>query len=597
MPYILKFSDQSKTQDVIVPDMPPGVNTIDTSLTLIGKGYPNYGEKISENFLRLLENFASALPPENPIEGQLWYDTSDPDNKVLRIMDGSVTETRWPSANGIYQQGVDPKTTPNSSLKNGDIWVDTSSNQLKIYNSNNWTLVGPVTTSGVSKTGLEPAIIKDIFDVDHNVIFSYIDGEVISVFSLDTFVPKSVIDGFSTLRPGINLSIKHNESINGNSISASSLKIDNSNYSANKFLLKDDNSVSGQIITGKVLFQTPTSQLGAQGRDGIVVNISGYNATEYIQFYKVDNDAVLLNNKENGKILFKVKYNNAGLKDILTLDKTSVGINTSTSYLSPTLDVYGNARVLSTLTIVTTSSVSLITNGGISIGKNLEISGNLVVSGITTSTGILNLGNIAGSGVILQPVTNSTYDLGSVSKQFRQLYVSAIGSTGTGTTVYGRVIGPSRGLEYSSAFTVQGQVTSTSVIFSGNGNPVNLETALNSTAISAQTSATAASFTTTEILILDNTSDSLKRITKNNFLNDFFPPGMVMLYAFTDVPNANPPIGWLLCTGNIYLISQYSELFSVIGYTYGGSGLYFQVPDLSNLLDSNNNPIRYIIKT
>jgi hypothetical protein len=596
MPYSLKFSDQSKIQEILIPDMPPGVNTIDTSLTLIGKGYPNYGEKISENFLKLLENFASALPPENPIEGQLWYDTSDPDNKVLRIMDGSVNETRWPSANGIYQQGVDPKSTPNSSLKNGDIWVDTSSNQLKIYNSNNWTLVGPFTTSGVLKTGSEPAIIQDTSDVNRSIIINYIDGEVISIISKDTFVPKVVIDGFTTLRPGINLSIKHSETVNGNSLSASSLKIDNLNYSASKFLLKDDNSFSGQTITGKVLFNTPTNQLGAQGRDGLLINISGYNSNEYIQLYKFNNDAVLLNNKENGKIIFKVKSNTSSLTDILTLDKTSIGINTSTSYLSPTLDVYGNARILSTLTIVTSASISLITNGGIS-SNNIEINENLLVHGVTTTTGVLNLGSSSGSGVIIQPNTNSTYDIGSSSKQFRQLYVSAIGSTGTGTTVYGRVIGPSRGLEYSSSFSIEGQITATSVIFSGNGNPVVLDAKMSSSAISAQQLTTTASFTSSELLILDTQSIELKRISKNNFLNDVYPPGIVMMYGFTDSPNPIAPAGWLFCSGNVYLISDYSSLFSIIGYTYGGSGLYFRVPDLSNLLDNNNNPIRYIIKT
>ena len=46
-----------------------------TSLLLHGKGVPNYGERISENFVQLLENFASPIEPINPINGQLWYDT------------------------------------------------------------------------------------------------------------------------------------------------------------------------------------------------------------------------------------------------------------------------------------------------------------------------------------------------------------------------------------------------------------------------------------------------------------------------------------------------------------------------------------------
>ena len=125
MAYTLKFSDPSKITSVIVPDMPPGINTVDTSLSLVGTGYPNYGTKIAENFLHLLENFSSSIPPTNPVEGQLWYDTSNPNNKILRIMDGTAGAVSWPSANGIYQQPSDPSGT-SATLKPGDLWVNTS---------------------------------------------------------------------------------------------------------------------------------------------------------------------------------------------------------------------------------------------------------------------------------------------------------------------------------------------------------------------------------------------------------------------------------------------------------------------------------------
>ena len=46
-----------------------------TSLSLTGKNLPDYGEIQQENFIRLLENFASATPPEHATIGQLWYDT------------------------------------------------------------------------------------------------------------------------------------------------------------------------------------------------------------------------------------------------------------------------------------------------------------------------------------------------------------------------------------------------------------------------------------------------------------------------------------------------------------------------------------------
>jgi len=52
-------------------------NTTATSLTLNGKGVINYGEVQQENFVRMLENFASATAPLNPTIGQLWFNASD----------------------------------------------------------------------------------------------------------------------------------------------------------------------------------------------------------------------------------------------------------------------------------------------------------------------------------------------------------------------------------------------------------------------------------------------------------------------------------------------------------------------------------------
>lgn len=49
------------------------VNTTSTSLTLTGKKTANYGEIQQENFIKLLENFASNTAPANPTIGQLWF--------------------------------------------------------------------------------------------------------------------------------------------------------------------------------------------------------------------------------------------------------------------------------------------------------------------------------------------------------------------------------------------------------------------------------------------------------------------------------------------------------------------------------------------
>jgi microcystin-dependent protein len=56
-----------------------------------------------------------------------------------------------------------------------------------------------------------------------------------------------------------------------------------------------------------------------------------------------------------------------------------------------------------------------------------------------------------------------------------------------------------------------------------------------------------------------------------------FPPGMVFPFG-----SDTAPPGYLLCDGATYAAVDYPELFSVIGYNFGGSGADFNVPSLYN---------------
>lgn len=57
--------------DIILPQKT--LDSSSTSLTLTGRGVSNYGEIQQENFIRLMENFASEFPPPNPTIGQIWF--------------------------------------------------------------------------------------------------------------------------------------------------------------------------------------------------------------------------------------------------------------------------------------------------------------------------------------------------------------------------------------------------------------------------------------------------------------------------------------------------------------------------------------------
>ena len=72
MSYTVKKSSGSTL--VTVPDR--HIDRETTSIALVGYNATSYGLDHAENFVHLMEHFANDTAPENPITGQLWYDTS-----------------------------------------------------------------------------------------------------------------------------------------------------------------------------------------------------------------------------------------------------------------------------------------------------------------------------------------------------------------------------------------------------------------------------------------------------------------------------------------------------------------------------------------
>lgn len=56
---------------------------------------------------------------------------------------------------------------------------------------------------------------------------------------------------------------------------------------------------------------------------------------------------------------------------------------------------------------------------------------------------------------------------------------------------------------------------------------------------------------------------------------DGCPAGAILMW-----PTASAPTDWLLCEGQSLSTTTYAALFAVIGYTYGGAGASFNLPDL-----------------
>ena len=73
------------------------------------------------------------------------------------------------------------------------------------------------------------------------------------------------------------------------------------------------------------------------------------------------------------------------------------------------------------------------------------------------------------------------------------------------------------------------------------------------------------------------TINNVKPDTSGNIIFDPIPVGVIFPFA----SNGNIPAGYLPCEGGNVRRILYPKLFDVIGYTYGGSGDYFGLPNLS----------------
>lgn len=73
-----------------IPVDDKGVYYTQSSLPMVGVGASDYAQSISEALLWQLENFAGVFPPSNALTGQLWYDTG---SSELKIYNGTAWVT------------------------------------------------------------------------------------------------------------------------------------------------------------------------------------------------------------------------------------------------------------------------------------------------------------------------------------------------------------------------------------------------------------------------------------------------------------------------------------------------------------------------
>ena len=563
MAYAISYTDSVNKGTITVSDST--LNT-ETSLSLPGRYTTAYGQAISENFLHLLENFASSTAPQRPVEGQLWYDTSTGVDQ-LKLYDGTI----WQAAAGLKKANSEPSVANSSA---GDLWVNTGAQQLYLFTGSTWILVGPEFTDGLL-TGTKSEVLVGTDNLSYSVLSIKIQDKTAFIISDRAFTPKTAIAGFTTgIKAGMNVSsvsLFGTETLKyyGTAEKADALVIGGSTVPASNFVRTDETSISN-------------FDLKVKNNNGIVIGAGGQLTLQ------VDGEqGVIQHNTSGSNIDFRLR-SGTSTPTVMRIDASGkVGINNSAP--EQDLDVSGNAKIgpksgeagsgflniTSTINSTSIGTGSLITAGGVGIAQNAWIGGDVDIGGL------LQTGNVV-------PDASSSRNIGTISNKYDGIYANTFYGNIQGNvsgTVSGRA-GSADKLASATTFAVTGDVSAASFEFDGStgGSTKTFNMSVSNTFISSKT-VTYDALNSDELLLNRPTGDTgVFRITKNNFLKTvpITPVGTMVMYGGTTAP-----LGWLFCDGSEIRKSDYNDLWLAIGFNFKDSSLiqdsgvnFFAVPDM-----------------
>lgn len=556
MPYNVNFTDSDTKSPVTVYD---NTSNTDTSIIFPGRNLPGYGQIIAENFLHLLENFASPIEPVNPVEGQLWYNSS---TGTLNIYD-NIT---WKSSSGIQKSPTAPSVGED---KVGEVWVNTVTQQLYVWSGATWVLVGPeFSTEEGLRTGPIIETIDDSDNIRRKIVKFLVNEIPVAIISKDSFTPKVTIPGFDTIKAGFNISNPRDGAeadrfegglrpkLNGTASSADALNINNVEIEAGKFLRTD-------------VVNTTEFGINVRNNAGITLGVDGT-----FRISTSVTSARIYNGTPGSSLDLQVNREGAATT-VLRVLEDKVGINV----LSPSqeLDVDGNIQLTGTIILNNTEASTNFNNGsfrtagGAAISKNLLVGGSLTVSGSSLVEDVV-------------PSTDNQKDLGTSSKKWRTVYAETIQSNFLRGVLDGDVAGNAKtatNLRSVTSFQLIGDVTSNSVQFDGavDGFSKIFNTELTSNIIESKDEPFPNISIPDDFILVFRSGTGLIKESRDVFVGDLgIPIGTILPFAGLNVPR-----GYLLCDGSEVERAKYGSLYDAIGNTYGVTSLgvnTFKLPDL-----------------
>jgi len=357
----------NKTDGTILATVADGqIDVLSSDLTLIGKNYSGFGESINENFIKLLENFASTSEPVHPIRGQIWFDVNELKLKVY-------------SGNGFVPvSSATISGTQPFNLGVGDLWFNSNDKQLYFFDGTNTILLGPDYSVSQGLSGLKVANILDSLNQNRVITYLYTNGVLLGIFSKDTFTPKLPIEGFSgSIEPGFNAGTLTGIKFNVTSANAEKL----GNQPASSYVRNDtSNIIDGQIIISSNL--------------GLIIGDANQG-----QFQVQDGNLVMANIASNKNMILNVRRDVIA-EEAIKIESAPRIISLYDGYPTSKINIGGDVTIDGDLTVngdvVTVNAATLVVED-----KNIVLAKQ---SEVTPSDAVA-----AGGGVILQGASSHVW--------------------------------------------------------------------------------------------------------------------------------------------------------------------------------------------
>jgi hypothetical protein len=381
-----------------------------TSITLIGKNIPSYGEYFNNNQVKMLANFSGTDEPRSPLVGQLWYDTASGRMKVydLNSIFRPITNT------------LSADTQP-VELAGNDFWWDTHNEQLK-FTPDGQVLytIGPVDSSAFGTTGWIAESINDDSGNPHTITSLYNGGQRVGILSTDAFTFAASTSGMASVSIGLNL----NTSIAGIKFVGTATSADSINgLNINTFIRNDIN-------------QTTLGSLTVKNNLGFVVSNSVLD-TLTIAADTTTHIGTISYNSTNKNFRLQVINGVDGLTSFIYVNSLNKNLGVWTESPVYPLDVNGNTRIQGNL-IVQGTSATISSNNLRIADKNIE----LAVDQATPADSYANGGGLTLHGTTDHIVSwknngtgwNFNDNANLVADPITYTGLSAIGVVGSGAT-------------------------------------------------------------------------------------------------------------------------------------------------------------------